>query len=224
MYGISFAIAFSLLLLACQSRGDKGGAAQVAVAEAEAADSSQADPRLAKADLARIQGSPSAKTWLVIISDFQCPYCKQWHDSSGEALRREYVTTGKIRLAYVNYPLGQHRQAVPTAEAAMCAGLEDKFWQFHDALFATQKRWQDLSDATPVLDSLARALGLNVASQKQCRDQHVMLPLISADRDRANAAGASSTPTFLVGGQVLKGVYPLALMRQILDAAVAQAR
>jgi protein-disulfide isomerase len=217
-----FALVPLLLVLACQTREKPG--TQVAVASAEAADTSKADPRLAKADMSRIQGAATAKTWLVIVSDFQCPFCKQWHDSSGEAIRREYVTTGKIRVAYVNYPLGQHAQAVPTAEAAMCAGLEDKFWQYHDALFATQTRWQALGDATPVLDSLARGLGLNVAQHKQCRDQHVMLPLIDADRDRATNAGAGSTPTFLVGSRVLKGVYPLPMMRQILDAAIAQAR
>lgn len=211
-----------LLLLACQTREKQG--TQVAVASAEAADTAKVDPRLAKADVSRIQGAATAKTWLVIISDFQCPFCKQWHDSSAETIRREYVTTGKLRIAYVNYPLGQHVQAVPTAEAAMCAGLEDKFWQYHDALFATQKRWHELGDATPVLDSLARALGLNVAQHKQCREQHVMLPLIEADRDRATNAGAGSTPTFLVGSRVLKGVYPLPMMRQILDAAIAQAR
>jgi len=211
-----------LLLLACQTREQQG--AQVAVASADAGDASKPDPRLAKADSSRILGPATAKTWLVIISDFQCPYCKQWHDSSGEAIRREYVAPGKIRVAYVNFPLGQHQQAVPTAEAAMCAGLQDKFWPYHDALFATQTRWHELGDATPVLDSLARALGLNVAQHKQCREQHVMLPLISADRERANTAGAGSTPTFLVGGQLLKGVYPLPLMRQLLDAAIAQAR
>jgi protein-disulfide isomerase len=210
------------LLLACQSRGDQG--TQVAVVSAQAADTAKDDARLAKADSARIQGAATAKTWLVIISDFQCPYCKQWHDSSGEAIRKDYVATGKVRVAYINYPLGQHRQAVPTAEAAMCAGLEGKFWQYHDALFATQTRWQEMTDATVVLDSLARSVGLNVAQHKQCRDKHVMFPLIRADRDRANSAGTTSTPTFLVGGQLLKGVYPLPVMRQILDAAVAQAR
>jgi protein-disulfide isomerase len=220
---------FRLLLftaaIACASKER----AEIALAHLDTARSQDADttrnpdPRLAKADLARIQGSPSAKAWLVIVSDFQCPYCKQWHDSSGEAIRREYVTTGKIRMAYINYPLGQHHNAMPTAEAAMCAGLQDKFWPYHDALFAAQKRWQDLEDATPVLDSLGRAVGLDVAAHKGCRNSHIMLQLIEADRDRANRAGAQSTPTFLVGGQVLKGAYPLPLMRQILDAAVAAA-
>lgn len=219
---------FRLLLIAavvaCASN-DRAELALANVESAQAADvdtAGQPDARLAKADLARIQGAPNAKAWLVVISDFQCPYCKQWHDSSSEAIRREYVAPGKLRVAYVNYPLGQHRNAVPTAEAAMCAGLQDKFWPYHDALFATQQRWQDLADATPVLDSLARAVGLDVAAHKACRNSHVMLQIIEADRDRANRAGAQSTPTLLVGGQVLKGAYPLPLMRRILDAAVAE--
>ncbi|MGQ0639764.1 MAG: DsbA family protein, partial [Gemmatimonadaceae bacterium] len=123
----------------------------------------------------------------------------------------------------VNYPLGQHRHAVATAEAAMCAGLQDKFWEYHDALFAAQKRWHDLSDAGGVLDSLARAVGLELPAHRECRDQHVMLPLISADRDRANNAGARSTPTFLIDGRALAGVYPMSALRPILDAVVARA-
>lgn len=210
--------------IACTSQEGKqvAAASQDAAASAPAAADSD-DPRLAKADLSRIQGSTSAKVWFVIVSDFQCPYCKQWHDSAGEALRREYVKTGKIRVAYVNYPLGQHQQAVPTAEAAMCAGIEDKFWEYHDALFATQKTWQELRDATGLLDSIATAVGVNLPAHKECRKKHAMLPLIAADRDRAQTAGARSTPTFIVGGQTLSGVYPMSALRPILDAAVAQA-
>jgi protein-disulfide isomerase len=49
-----------------------------------------------------------------------------------------------------------------------------------------------------------------------------MLPLIAADRDRATTAGARSTPTFLVDGQGLQGVYPMTALRPILDAAIAR--
>jgi protein-disulfide isomerase len=210
--------------LACTSQDGKQVAAvsQEAAAAAPAAGDTS-DPRLAKADLARIQGAQTAKAWFVIVSDFQCPYCKQWHDSEGETLRREYVRTGKVRVAYVNYPLGQHGQAMPTAEAAMCAGIQDKFWEYHDALFATQQNWSALRDATGLLDSLATAVGLNLPAHKQCRDQHVMLPLIVADRDRAQASGARSTPTFIVGGQAMSGVIPMSTLRPILDSAIAQA-
>ncbi|MEA2766837.1 MAG: hypothetical protein QOK07_3241, partial [Gemmatimonadaceae bacterium] len=68
-----------------------------------------------KADLARIQGNPDAPVWVIEVSDFQCPYCKQWHDETYPVLRDEFVRTGKVRLAYVNFPLAQHQYAWPAA-------------------------------------------------------------------------------------------------------------
>ena len=55
-----------------------------------------------KADRARIRGAETAQVWLVEISDFQCPWCKQWHDSTFTKIDQEYVKTGKIRMAYLN--------------------------------------------------------------------------------------------------------------------------
>src|SRR5687767_8420659 len=97
------------------------------------------DPTIAAADKGRIAGEDAAKTWVIIASDFQCPFCRQWHSESYKALVDEYVRTGKVKVAYINYPLGQHQNAVPTALAAMCASAQNKFWQYHDALFNTQK-------------------------------------------------------------------------------------
>ena len=75
-----------------------------------------------RADRGRIRGADSAKVWVVEVSDFQCPYCKQWHDQTFEALDREYVQTGKVRLAYLNYPIASlHPNANAASEAAMCA-------------------------------------------------------------------------------------------------------
>ena len=52
-----------------------------------------------KADLARIQGNPNAPVWVIEVSDFQCPYCKQWHDETYPTFRDEFVRTGKVRFA-----------------------------------------------------------------------------------------------------------------------------
>src|SRR6185503_10424434 len=65
------------------------------------------------ADLARIQGSSTAPIWVIEVSDFQCPFCKEWHDQTYKKLRDEFVSTGKIRLAYINFPLNQHVNAWP---------------------------------------------------------------------------------------------------------------
>lgn len=172
------------------------------------------------ADRARVEGSPSATLWVVEVSDFQCPFCREWHDQSYQAIKKEFVDTGKIRLAYVNFPLNIHRNAWPAAEAAMCAAAQNKFWPMHDALFATQPQWESLSDPVPVLDSLARQVGVDSASYRQCTGQHAMRALIQADMERATEAGVNSTPTFFVGKTMIAGAQPTDVFRTAIDSAL----
>jgi protein-disulfide isomerase len=176
------------------------------------------------ADLGRIAGSPSAKVWMIIASDFQCPYCKMWHDQTYEALRREYVDAGKIRMAYLNFPLEMHVQAGPSAEAAMCASAQGKFWEYHTALFRSAEQWGKPGDQSATYDSLATALGLDAAKFRSCTRSHVMQALIEADRDRMATRGVASTPSFFVGNQQVEGAQPLDVFRKVVDAALAQAK
>jgi protein-disulfide isomerase len=176
-----------------------------------------------RADQARILGPATAKVWLVEVSDFQCPFCKQWHDQSYEAIKRDYVDSGKIRLAYVNFPLSIHRNAMPAAEAAMCAAGQGKFWPMHEALFATQTLWEKLAAPQPMFDSLASTAGVDMKAYHGCISGHLMKPTIDADIDRATKAGVESTPTFLIGGTMVTGAQPLAIFRQVIDSALAHA-
>jgi len=177
-----------------------------------------------KADLARIQGSSTAPIWVIEVSDFQCPFCKQWHDETYKKLRDEFVRTGKIRLAYINFPLNQHVNAWPAAETAMCAGAQGKFWEMHDALFVNQKKWEELPSPALFFDSLARAAGINVPRWQQCVQSGKMKPWIQADYDRAQAAGAASTPTFIIGDRMLTGAQPIEAFRSAIDSALAKAK
>src|ERR1700737_3678030 len=151
-----------------------------------------------KADLARIQGSPNAPVWVIEVSDFQCPYCKQWHDETYPVFRDEFVRTGKVRLAYVNFPLAQHQYAWPAAESAMCAGAQGKFWEMHDALFNSQSRWEALPAPASFFDSLARAQGVDVARWRQCVQSGKMKTWVQADHDRAQTSGEGATPVVMV--------------------------
>lgn len=172
-----------------------------------------------KADLARIQGNPNAPVWVIEVSDFQCPYCKQWHDETYPVFRNEFVRTGKVRLAYVNFPLAQHQHAWPAAESAMCAGAQGKFWEMHDALFNTQSRWEALPAPASFFDSLARAQGVDVARWRQCVQSGKMRSWIQADHDRAQTAGAGSTPSFMIGDKLLVGAQPIEELRRAIDSA-----
>ena len=178
----------------------------------------------AAADRGRILGDSTAKVWVLMVSDFQCPYCKMWHDQSFETLRREYVATGKVRMAYLNYPLDQHEQAVPSAEAAMCASVQGKFWEYQSALFGTVARWGRGGDQAAVYDSLAQAQQLDLSRFRACTRSHVMRALVEADRDRMARAGVRSTPSFFVGSQGIAGAQPIGVFREALDAELKKAR
>jgi protein-disulfide isomerase len=177
-----------------------------------------------KADLARIQGSATAPVWVIEVSDFQCPYCKQWHDETYQVLRDEFVRTGKIRLAYINFPLAQHQFAWPAAESAMCAGAQGKFWEMHDALFSTQSKWEALPSPAMFFDSLARAQGVDAPRWRQCIQSGKMKAWIQADHDRAQTAGAASTPSFIIGDKLLVGAQPITEFRRAIDSALVKGK
>ena len=178
---------------------------------------------LAAADRGRMQGDTTATVWLVEVSDFQCPFCKMWHDSTYPAILREFVKPGLVRMAYVNYPLQQHANARPAAEAAMCAAAQGKFWPMHDRIFATQTRWSELADPTVVFDSLARATGVPLTEWRECVASTTMRLLIATDHDYGQKAGVASTPSFYIGSEAVSGAAPIDVFRTTIAHARAEA-
>jgi len=219
--------ALSLALACARAGNNRQGAESASVTRAETtAVTSRAptDSNITRADLARIQGSSTAPLWVIEVSDFQCPYCKQWHDQTYPQFVDQYVKTGKVRLAYVNFPLAMHVHAFPAAEAAMCAAAQNKFWPMHDALFASQARWETLPSPSPVFDSLAQATGVDMTRWRDCVSSGKMRSLIQADHDRAQRAGASATPSFMIGDKLLAGAVPLGEMQKAIDSAMVKNR
>jgi protein-disulfide isomerase len=221
-------------LAACGARsGDAADSSATAAAPAaSAADPAGApttpptpDPRVTAADGARIKGDPNAKVWIVVVSDFQCPYCAQWERQTAQQVITEFVETGVARLAFVNFPLRQHPNALPAAEAAMCAGAQGKFWELHDRIFATQEEWSGLPSAEAFFEQAAGAVGVALPEYQACIRDHVMRPMIEADVERATSGGAGSTPTFFVGSQVISGAEKIDVFRTaVKDAQAAAAR
>ena len=178
----------------------------------------------ARADRGRIRGDSAAPLWVVIISDFQCPYCRQWHDEVYPSIVREYVDTRKVRLAYVNLPLSSHEHALESAEAAMCAAVQGRFWEMHDALFRTQGQWARMTAPRALFDSLAASVGVEPSPYRTCIESNATRPIVLADAQRVTEAGASVTPTFFIGSERVEGAMPLPQFRTALDRALAGAR
>ncbi len=79
-----------------------------------------------------VKGAKNAKVKMMEFTDFECPFCERAFPTV-EALLKKYE--GKMSLEYRSYPLPFHPLAAKAAEAALCAGDQDKFWEMHDAMF-----------------------------------------------------------------------------------------
>lgn len=231
---VSAAFTFCFISAACSSADGHNKSADAIAGSASAAattpptsnpasptGSAAADSLSKAADASRIEGSPSAKLWVIEVSDFQCPYCKEWHDQNYPMILNDYVKTGKIRLAYVNFPLSMHQHAHQAAVAAMCAGAQGKFWPMQDALFSSQDRWEGLPDATASFDSLAKSVGVDMTAYHACLASPSIEALIKGDQYRAQRAGIVSTPSFWVGKTMIVGAVPPAEMKAAIDSALS---
>ena len=92
---------------------------------------------------AQWEGSPTAKVVVAEFSDFQCPFCKRFVDTTLAHIRAELGD--QVGLAFLNFPLTSiHPNAGNAALVAECAAEQGKFWPMHDLLFARQTEWESL--------------------------------------------------------------------------------
>lgn len=86
-----------------------------------------------------VLGDQNAKITIVEFSDFECPFCKRFFDSSYQQIKKEYIDSGKAKLYFRHFPLTQiHPMATPFAIASECANEQGQFWKFHDKIFTSQ--------------------------------------------------------------------------------------
>lgn len=171
------------------------------------------------ADRGRILGNASVPTWFIMVSDFQCPFCKAWHDSTYAIVKKNYVDTGKLRMAFINFPL--HKNSLAAARTAMCASAQGKFWGTHDRIFDTQDKWKNLKDPRPFLDALAVAAGADAARLRGCEAGGHVDALIAADQERFQRVGVGGTPTFYIGRATMVGALPSRDFRHVIDSVLA---
>jgi protein-disulfide isomerase len=168
---------------------------------------------------ARTKGSPDAPVVIYEMSDFQCPYCRDFALGTMPGLDSEYIASGKVRFTFINLPLTNlHPNTMAAAEVAMCAARQGKFWPVHDRLFQRQPQWAERKNPAPYLLALADSAGVNHAQLAACVASGATRPAIEADAVAAHRAGAHSTPTFYIEGGLIEGAAPLAAFRAALDS------
>ena len=144
-------------------------------------------------DRAPLRGSRAARVVLVEASDFECPFCGRHFRQTAQRIDEEYVQTGKVQHAWLNFPLGSHRNAFKAAEAGLCAADQGGFWAMHDRLFSNQTKL-----TVSALQNHAAAVGLDAAAFSACLGSSAHGDHVRSDLAMARGAGVTATPTFFV--------------------------
>lgn len=159
-------------------------------------------------------GPEDAPITIVEFSDYECPFCRRWHQEVYEPLLAAYP--GKIKLVYRNLPLTSiHPDALAAAEAAMCAGEQDAYWPYHEKLFGSD------SLGSQTYAQYAQELSLNIDKFQACLTDHKYKASIEKDSDFAVNLGVRSTPTFFINGLAIVGAQPLEVFKQVIDKELA---
>ena len=160
-------------------------------------------------------GSEDAPITIIEFSDYECPYCRQWHTEVYSQLLDTYGD--QIRFVYRDFPLESiHANAIPAAQAANCAFEQDNFWDYHDKLFS-----MELGLSPDAYLEYASQLGLDEEQFQECIDSGRYQEEVQSDFEFAANLGVRSTPTFFINGIAVVGAQPFEIFEQVIERELA---
>lgn len=169
-----------------------------------AAPVSQQEPLVTYLDPA--YGKADATKTIVLYANYACPFCKALESD----LKNLIANHQEVRLVWKDLP-NEQPGSEAAAEAAQCAKVQGKFWEYHDLLLNDGGDWGGAN-----LAFHANSLGLNLDSFTSCLQNHDMKPLIDHTISEGIALGIDATPTMYVGKTRYVGQLPYAQ----LEAAI----
>jgi len=153
------------------------------------------------------KGDPKAKVELVVFSDFECPYCATLSKVLDKVIEKYQ---NKVKLVFKHCPLGYHKLALEASQAAVAAGIQGKFWEFHDLLFENQK---ELSSQK--IQEIASALGLNMEKFKKDKASPEVMSFISRDVNQARSLEVRGVPALFINGEHVEDTKEESIIKEI---------
>jgi protein-disulfide isomerase len=165
-------------------------------------------------------GRVDAPVTLVEFADFQCPFCKKFHTEAYSELKKNYIDTGKVRFVSRDLPLEFHPFALKAAEAARCAGDQNKYWELRDALYSNAAPPND-----EVINKSVETLSLDKSALQSCLASEKYKADVQKDATEAVTLQISGTPTFVLAktakdkldGVRIVGAQPFVTFRTVIE-------
>lgn len=160
-------------------------------------------------DYAPVRGPEDAPVQIVEFSEFQCPFCARVNPTLIELVEKY---DGNVAVVFRHLPLTFHPQAMPASKAAIAAGMQGKFWEYHDVLF---ERQQFLGEKLYV--EIAEELDLDMDKFNKDRKSKEVMARIDQDLADAKTYNAAGTPHFFINGVRFNGARPIEQFEKIIN-------
>ena len=217
-------LGFALIAAAIYFGGGNAGGPTVTTPADNGADSDTSAINPITAD-DHIRGNPNARVLVVEYSDFDCPFCKQFHDTMN-AIMDEFGASGQVAWVYRHFPLQRLHPSAPfIAEASECVaelGGDEAFWTFSDLVFGERGPNEPTNLAR--LTEFAVTAGVNEADYQACLESERNRPNVEEDFNNGVAIGVRGTPysVILIGEEqlVLNGAQPYEVVRPLIARLV----
>jgi protein-disulfide isomerase len=170
-------------------------------------------------------GNPNAPVVIEEFSDFGCGHCADFALGTGELIAQDYVATGQVY--FISRSAGDilnNSKTQLAAEAAYCAADQEKYWEYHDMVYTNQGIlfYGGVTYIENYLQAFAEALDLDMGQFNDCFESRDYRGRVLQDGNDAEANGISSTPSFLINGEMYRGNIPYDQFQAIIDGALAQ--
>jgi protein-disulfide isomerase len=170
---------------------------------------------------APILGDSNAALTLVEWGDYQCTYCHRFHEDVKDSVLSNFVESGKIRFTFRDFTLNGPA-SVLAAEAAYCAGDQNKYWEYHDELY---NNWEGENTGWVTMNNLKRFasnVGLDMHAFDKCVQDHGYKQKVLSNYKYGQQIGVNATPTFMIidkegDARVIRGAQPYEVFDQVIN-------
>ena len=171
----------------------------------------------AEASDEKVLGDPGASVTIIEFASLSCPHCAEFHKTRFDWLKENYIDTGKVRFIFRDFPL--NRPALLGSMVAHCAD-PSKYFAYLSLLFKNQEKWAFSQPVEEQLVKLARVSGMGQEKLLNClQDEALAEKIIQSRLESQNTYNIESTPSFLVGDQLIVGVPSEERLRELIEGA-----
>lgn len=181
-----------------------------------------ADAELLELAQGVIDGDPDAPVTIMEFGNYQCGACRQFALMIKPQVDMAYIETGQAKFVYYDYPNPGFPHSFLAARAARCAGDQERYFDYHDAVYRTFDDWTLLGSPAGHFEDLADDIGLDTDAFDDCLNSDRFADVVTANRTLGQRLGVPGTPGIFVhhgtGSAQLLGGFQFIDIQQAMEA------